>query len=153
MLIQTTTDSNPLKSDDVVQQCMVQYQHLNDPNSALAACTSGTKSGGKKLKSKQITGKSAITVNGLAIWMMNAGRRKLTIKQVGVQKQTKQRTKTLRPTLCLHLYLHLRILTQMILTVNQSMPPLHPSYLITLPLASIIKKMPFMSFLPQMPTL
>ena len=31
---------------------MVQYQHLNDPNSTLAACTSGTKSGGKKSKSK-----------------------------------------------------------------------------------------------------
>ena len=30
---------------------------------------------------------------------------------------------------------------------------LHPSYLITLPLTSLIKKMPFMSFSPPMPTL
>jgi len=51
-LLQSVTDSNPLKSNDVVKRCMVQYQRLNrtDLTNALAASTSRSS---KKDKTKK----------------------------------------------------------------------------------------------------
>ena len=54
-LLQSVTESSPLKSEEVVKRCMVQYQRLNSPdsNSALAAAARSSSRTFKKDQSKK----------------------------------------------------------------------------------------------------